>query len=345
MSRTDASWAVRWGNFVPLALSRRLTRRGLVSFFYHTVSDVRLPHVENLFGYKSAAMFEQDLLYLQAQFDLPTHDEIKRMPESGTQPRRPAAAIGFDDGLRECFDVARPLLTKHRIPCTFFIITDAVDHGLLMFRNKVSLFLDRWKALDRDRRAALREEVARRFSETFAADTALLAWAERLSARQTEEADALCDAVGIDVAAFLRTNKPYMTREEIVQLHRDGFTIGAHTRTHPRLWELKDEREVEREIVESCAAVRDWTGQATVPFAFPFNGLWMKRDRLDAIRKRCGFIDLFYDSNNLMRDRDFVVNRIWVDSPEGASAAVSNLPRLLRRAYALEPLRAMKRRM
>lgn len=290
-------------------------------------------------------MFEQDLLYLKTNFDLPTHEEIVRMPPRASSRRRSAAAISFDDGFAECFDVARPLLKRNQVPCTFFIITDAVDNRMLMFRNKVSLFLDRWGAWDQPRRAALRGEVARRCSTVFRDDAALLGWAERLTARESELADVLCDAAGVDVAAFLRTIKPYMTAHQIRQLQGEGFTIGAHTLTHPRLWELKDEREVEREIVESCAAVRDLTGQAKVPFAFPFNGLWMKRDRLEAIRKRCGFIDLFHDSNNLMRDRDFVVNRIWVDSPDGASATRSNLPRLLRRAHALEPLRALKRKM
>ena len=330
---------------MPLALSRRLSPRRLVSFFYHAVADARLPHVENLFGYKTAAMFEQDLLYLKTNFDLPAHDEIVKMQQRASLSSRPAAAISFDDGLRECFEVARPLLQKHQSPCTFFIIADAVDNRLLMFRNKVSLFLDRWNGLDRERRSAIREQVSREFSQSMADDATLLAWAERLTAAQTTEVDALCTAVGVDLAMVLRHAKPYMTGDQIRQLYREGFTIGAHTLTHPRLWELKDEEEVEREIVQSCAAVRDLTGQAMVPFAFPFNGLWMKRDRLEAIRKRCGFIDLFYDSNNLMRDRDFVVNRIWVDSPEGASATQSNLPRLIRRAYALEPLRALRRKM
>ena len=160
-----------------------------------------------------------------------------------------------------------------------------------------------------------------------------------------DDIDALCESVGIDMGAFLRDRRPYMTKEQILQLHREGFTIGAHTQTHPRLWELKDPSEVEREIIESCAAVRDFTGQAKVPFAFPFNGLWMDRDRIDAIRQKAGFIDLFYDSNNLMKDRDFVVNRVWADSPEGAAPTRSNLPRMLRRAHALEPIRAMKRLM
>lgn len=311
-----------------------------MSFFYHTVSDKPLAHIRNLFACKNVAQFEQDLILLEERFGLPTHQEI-----SGRRSERWSAAISFDDGLRECFDLVRPLLLKHGVPCTFFVITDAIDNRLLMFRNKVSLFLDRWRSLTSADRAARREKLGQRFEAPNSSDGEFLAWIDRLPAHRVDDIDALCESLDIDCDRFLRDQRPYMTREQILQLHRDGFTIGAHTRTHPRLWELKDPSEVEREIIESCAAVRDLTGQAKVPFAFPFNGLWMDRDRIEAIRKKTGFIDLFYDSNNLMKDRDFVVNRIWVDSPDGAASGRSNLPRMLRRAHALEPIRAMKRLM
>ena len=345
MRRIDASWAVRWGDYVPLSLSRSITRRRLVSFFYHTVSDAPMAHVRNLFVCKNAAQFEQDLILLKSRFQLPTHAEIAHRQNGRSASAAWSAAISFDDGLRECSDAVRPLLLKHGVPCMFFIITDAIDNRSLMFRNKVSLFLERWHALAPADRAARREKLGRRFEAPYRDDREFLGWIDRLPAQGVDDIDALCESLEIDLDGFLRDVRPYMTREQILQLHRDGFTIGAHTRAHPRLWELKDATEVEREIIESCAAVRDLTGQAKVPFAFPFNGLWMDRDRIDAIRKKTGFIDLFYDSNNLMRDRGSVVNRIWVDSPEGAAPGRSNLPRLLRRAHALEPFRAMKRMM
>ena len=282
---------------------------------------------------------------LKERFELPTHDQIVEFKPGSARPNRRCAAISFDDGLRECFDVVRPLLLEHRAPCTFYLITDAIDNRMLMFRNKASLCLERWNTLAASERSALRESISREFDVSFHDDAAFLVWIDRLSAAQVKEMDALCEAAGVDVAAFLKTARPYMTRDQILQLHRDGFTIGAHTRTHPRLWEMSDPSEIDREIVESCAAIRDLTGQPRVPFAFPFNGLWMDRDRIDIIRKKCGFIDLVFDTNNLMKDRDFMVNRIWVDSPEGAVAGRSNLPRMLRRAHALEPIRAMKRMM
>jgi len=136
-----------------------------------------------------------------------------------------------------------------------------------------------------------------------------------------------------------------MTAEQVRQLHGEGFTIGAHTRTHAELWLMGDPKEVEREIVESCAFVRDLTGQKGVPFAFPFNGLWCSRETLADIRARHEFVGLIYDTNNLMMDRDFVVNRVWCDAPDADHPQRSNVADQLRRAYRLEPLRSLRRRL
>ncbi|MEI9983375.1 MAG: polysaccharide deacetylase family protein [Aliidongia sp.] len=54
-------------------------------------------------------------------------------------------------------------------------------------------------------------------------------------------------------------------------MRSDGFTIGAHSRSHRWLQDLS-RADAEEEIVESCRTVRDITGQTSVPFAFPYFG-------------------------------------------------------------------------
>jgi peptidoglycan/xylan/chitin deacetylase (PgdA/CDA1 family) len=120
-----------------------------------------------------------------------------------------------------------------------------------------------------------------------------------------------------------------MTRAQIAQLHADGFTIGAHTSDHPDLGKLGDWNEVRRQVRESCDLVHEITGRTRVPFAFPFNGLDLPRNALAALRDELGCIDLMYDTNNLMKDRSFIVNRIGCDTPAGATGERSNLPVLL----------------
>src|SRR5947209_149163 len=130
-----------------------------------------------------------------------------------------------------------------------------------------------------------------------------------------------------------------MGREQIAQLEAEGFTIGAHTVDHPKLRRLSSWSEVRRQIEDSCRVVQEITGRQRVPFAFPFNGLDLSRDKLAALRNDLGSIDLMYDTNNCMKDRPFIVNRICCDTPAGSRPQWSNMSMLLARAHAFEPLR------
>jgi hypothetical protein len=173
----------------------------------------------------------------------------------------------------------------------------------------------------------------------------VVAWLLSLEFADRAVIDTACECLGVDVPAFLREIKPYMTRDQIAQLHADGFIIGAHSIDHPRLGGLSDWDEVQRQIHGSCDAVQRITGRARVPFSFPFNGFGVPADRLAASRDRLGGIDLFYESNNVMKERDFILSRICADTPTGTTSGQSNLSKLLLQARLLRPIRALRHRM
>ncbi len=320
----------------------RMAPRDVVAFFYHTVSDCPLPHITPLYSCKSAADFECDLVYLKERFTLVGHDELAAARQGRKRLPPRAAALSFDDGFAGCFSIVRPLLLKHGIPCTFFIVRDMVDNHALMHRNKVALCLSRLDLPAADERADL-AAVAESCGRRFTARSELRKWASQLDFGERDRIDRLCEALNVDIDAFLRQSRPYMTTDQIRKLHADGFTIGAHSLNHPQLarlpWEL-----ARAQIVDSCEFVRTLTGRPRVPFAFPFNGIDLPRRRLAELHAEAGVVDLMYDTNYFMKDADFIVNRVWCDTPKDESPPESNLPGILRRARALEPLRALKRR-
>ena len=114
----------------------------------------------------------------------------------------------------------------------------------------------------------------------------------------------------IDAEAYLREVQPYLTSDQIRKLRDDGFTIGAHSRSHRLLQKLSRE-EAAREIVDSCRIVRDLTGQRTVPFAFPYVGTGLDRIWLDQLRRQNDFIGLFFDTDGLREDENFVVQKVF----------------------------------
>lgn len=330
---------------VPLSFLQRVIARDVTNVFYHSFTAAPVPHITPLYGCKTSGDFERDLAYLKSRFRCVTHDDIVAHRENGRRLPANAASVSFDDGFAECFSLARPLLLAHGCPATFFVCKSFIDNRTLMYRNKVALCLSRIGDSTPADRLHLLAALQARFHLPAGSPAAVQAWLSGLEFADRDIIDAACGYLGIDVVAFLRERRPYMTREQIAQLHVDGFTIGAHTSDHPVLGEVGDWNEVRRQVRESCDVVREITGRTRVPFAIPFNGLDLSRDALASLRDELGSIDLVYDTNNLMKDRSFIVNRIWCDTPKGATAERSNLPALLWRAHALEPLRAVKRRL
>jgi peptidoglycan/xylan/chitin deacetylase (PgdA/CDA1 family) len=60
-----------------------------------------------------------------------------------------------------------------------------------------------------------------------------------------------------------------MTWEQVTQLHRDGFEIGAHTRTHANLGEVSGAR-AEWEIAGSRQQLETRLGAPVQLFAYPY---------------------------------------------------------------------------
>jgi peptidoglycan/xylan/chitin deacetylase (PgdA/CDA1 family) len=296
-------FARRMTKLLPLFAYRWMIKRSVIVLIYHVVSDKALNHLRHLYPYKSPKMFEADLLYLKKHYNIISYKQLLVHLSSQTEIPPNSILLTFDDGYSECFSTVRPLLLKHKIPCTFFITTDFVDNKNIFYRSKISLCIEKCK------------------------DKSLISL-------DKDKIDEVCTKLGVNIPQYLASRKPYLTSDEIKCLASDGFTIGAHTKTHPNL-NLLDNRDIEEEIVDSCKIIMSLTGEKAVPFAFPFFSS-IDRQFLRNLISKYGFIELFFDSHRLRKEEDFIMNRVTVDSPSLSSGNKSNIPKLLKDAYRKE---------
>jgi peptidoglycan/xylan/chitin deacetylase (PgdA/CDA1 family) len=117
-----------------------------------------------------------------------------------------SVAITFDDGFRNFYEHAFPVLQRLRFPATVFVVS-----GYCGQRND-------WPT--QPRAAGI-------------PDLELMGWSE------------------------------------LEEVARAGIRLGSHTVTHPHLGAL-DEKELERELSQSRAAIEDRTGRAADTFAYPY---------------------------------------------------------------------------
>jgi peptidoglycan/xylan/chitin deacetylase (PgdA/CDA1 family) len=150
-------------------------------------------------------------------------------------PERPVL-VTFDDGYRSVFELARPILLRYRIPAAVFVCSEPVRLQRLFWFDAVA------RALGPEAFAGIRAQP------------------EAIWRRLADEHDTPAGAVP-ELAP--------MTDTQVRQLADEGFSIGVHTASHPRLSGIPPD--VQRRELESCrTALETWTGQRADALAYPF---------------------------------------------------------------------------
>ena len=335
----------------PTALWRRLAPKSCVSVCHHLVAQARPSHLKH-YAVLDPVAFEADLDYLDRHNGFIDYAALVERRSITSPPRDNRVLLTFDDGFSECATIIAPILKRRAVSGVFFLITDLIDNQALFRENKAALCIDRVLTTPMDVVAAITAElglttvrapassqplfghISKSALELAALEASdprrwpLLDWLLTEASNRTEALDALCERLGVQPDAYLAAAKPYLTREQILELHANGFTIGAHSCTHRQLSDLSPE-EAEREIVESCRAVQAITGQEKVPFAFPYFGGWLDRRWLAALRDRHPVIGLFFDTDGLREDEPFIVQRVFGER----FTRDSTLELILRRAW------------
>ena len=325
-----------WLNRIPLWIYRRILRRQMIGVFYHSVSQQPLSHIEHLYPSIPVNRFENDLLFLKKNYALVSYQQLHQYVNRGKPLPPRALHLSFDDGYAECFTLVRPLLLKYGIPCTFFITSDLIDNRRMFYRNKVSLCIQRGALLFRDDQAGSQVLTSfhQQLDRSVRSFADFVAWIKPLVQADEVKIDLACEILGVDVDDYLASQAPYLNSAQIQQLFRDGFTIGSHTRSHPKLVQLSP-IEMEAEIVASTRIVAEITGAATVPFSFPNSGTGVERRVLADIRSRHPLLGLFFDTKGIRLDEKYILNRIWAERPSLSSPGDQTaLGRVLRNAYA-----------
>lgn len=320
--RTEA----RLLGLLPLAWLERAVPRGVVSLFYHMVADERIPHVAPLYRYRTPVQLEDDLRWLAARYRFVDAAEAEATP---TAPRgRPAVHLSFDDGFAECHAVARPVLLRMGIPCTFFLVDGALDNRLLPAPQLAALCMEAARGIGDARAAAVLAEIGESRAGRRGPEERLRRVLRGLSADRTGRLERAAALLEVDGEAYLRERRPFLTSDEARRMVADGFELGAHTRTHVRLGGLPPE-EVEHEVAASCRAVAALAGTASVPFAFPYSGDGVDPALPAAIRSRHPHVGPFFDTAGLRRGAPGVLHRVAADRPPvlGGPGAAEHLRR------------------
>lgn len=242
--------------------------RGLLVFNYHRIGDPAHSLVDHALWSASQEEFDRQVAFLKHHCDVVGVSDL-----DGALNRRKARAvlITFDDGYRDNFDLAYPVLRAHGTPAVFFIASGFLDHRVLAWWDEIAWMVhsssrellrwngaigrEEWHLSGPEERERVIQRLLRQYKSLNTDETQ--PFLERLAA---ETGSGRCPA---DVADGI-----WMTWDMVREMDQNGMDIGGHTVNHPVLANAPTEVQ-RREIRESKRRIETELGHPITAFSYP----------------------------------------------------------------------------
>jgi peptidoglycan/xylan/chitin deacetylase (PgdA/CDA1 family) len=220
----------------------------------------------------SRRMLERHLDWLGSRFRFVSLDELGARLDGSDGSEDPVAAITFDDGYRDLYEQAFPLLQKKGIPAAVFVVTDLVSTTGVQAHDKLYLLLARRMA-DRSLTPGGLAGLLRGIEISVPGmdvKSPYQATRTLLEALTQESIRRVIAALESEVSISEETFKPFysLTWEMLDRMQRAGVTIGSHTRTHIVMTNESGER-VANEATGSREEIERRLGTGVRHFAYP----------------------------------------------------------------------------
>lgn len=229
----------------------------------------------------SARTFAQHLDWIGQRYRFVSLDELAMAMEKNEAGGKPIAAVTFDDGYRDVYLNAFPILRRKGIPSAVFVVTDLIGTDRLQVHDELHLLLSALYAQPRAPSAASwsdlvatlglsagqSERLIRRLvgaEEPFQATRALLETVNQ------PVIDRFLDAArgGVSLHEDELQGFRMLDWDMLAEMAAHGVTVGSHTRSHALL--ANEMPEVVRDEVEGSR--RELERRLGVPirhFAYP----------------------------------------------------------------------------
>ena len=268
-------WAVSWfsGRF-----QARLNRQGRIAFpfvkrrrkrncqilTYHRIND----EGDSFFPGIPVKIFEQQMRVLADHFTVCTLDDLIERIKYDDLPES-AVAVTFDDGYRDNYTNAFPILRRYSLPATVFLATDAIGTGRQLWHDEVFTAFRETRVVELTGFGLANTKLPLTSLATkLEAQTEILKhlWsldstARQMAIRQVRKVLNV-EKSGPEVARFM------LSWEEVREMYRDGIQFGAHTVSHPPLSRLQVE-DARQEIRRSKSTIENVLNATVNTFAYP----------------------------------------------------------------------------
>ena len=262
-------------------LRRKVSKSQIIILVYHRISPMTDKWSINPILHPK--LFEEQMDYFNKNFEIISLNTLSEMINEDIVPEK-AVVITFDDGYKDNYEVAFPILKKYNAPATVFLATGSIEEKKLFWWDLINyaLFHTDMRSID----------ISGIGSYELISDEnkieAGLNIQERLKKMDNSKKESIIeDLVNLtDANIPEKLGKKYiLSWKEIRKMNKNGIDFGSHTVNHPILTNVSIE-EAKWEIVNSKHCIEENLDTEVKSFAYP-NGDY--NDKILSLVKNLGF--------------------------------------------------------
>lgn len=253
----------------------RLARwSGVLGFNYHRIGDAESSPYDHALFSATQEGFAEQMSFLARNFDVVSPADLAGLHDA---PKGRHVLVTFDDGYRDNFDLAFPVLRAQGVPATFFVTVGFLDDGVTAWWDEIAWMLRKSTRARLPAGPWLDRELSTAKEHLDATIHAALRRYKSLEGPRCEEYVAwLADATGSGRCPRALSRETWMTWDMVREMRDCGMTIGGHTVHHPVLSRLDPQAQA-AEILGTGERLRAELGEPMRWFAYPVGG----RDSFD----------------------------------------------------------------
>ena len=254
-------------------------RSGFINTYSHIKSNIKskviiLVYHRVITDYKSWSIdtvdktdFEKQMIYLQKTHDIITLDKlvyalVKKKPLS-----KKTIVITFDDGYKDNYTNAFPILKKYNIPATIFLTTGHIGTDNIFWWDKIGYIFNysNQNIFDIEDFDFLKNNSIHNKPQTL---TQVFKEFKKLPDDEKELfINKLIKKSKVDIPKNIGKNL-IMSWEEVKEMNENGIDFGAHTVTHPILTNISLSQ-AKQEIIQSKIDIEKRLKTTVKSFCYP----------------------------------------------------------------------------
>jgi peptidoglycan/xylan/chitin deacetylase (PgdA/CDA1 family) len=241
----------------------RRSEVGARIFYYHRVNDDN----DAFFPAISTEVFDRHMRYLARHYRVVSMADLSRHLENGDSPET-VVGLTFDDGYRDNYECAFPILQRYGLPATIFLSTGSVDSGESLWFEQLAETIKKTTQEYVD----LEIEIPRRFwlrndSERLESSGKIFGLLRRMS--DPERCLWLAEVLRrLGAGRDTSRRGKMLTWDQVRMMKAAGIDFGGHTVTHPFLSKLSREQAA-WEVSECKRRIEDELQSPAQFFAYP----------------------------------------------------------------------------